>query len=45
MLDEIKENEVPKAPKNKEKQHVPQTTVNVRRYTKIVEITTLGVIL
>ena len=33
MLDEIKENEVPKVPKNQEQQHVPQITASVRRYT------------
>ena len=35
VLDEIKENEVPKAPRNQEKQHVPQTRTNVRRYSKL----------
>ena len=29
VLDEIKENEVPKAPQNQEQQHVPQTLANV----------------
>ena len=35
MLDEIKENEVPKALENQEQQQVPQTLANVRRYTKL----------
>ena len=30
MLDEIKENEIPKAPENQEQQQVPQTPANVR---------------
>ena len=29
VLDEIKENEVPKAPKNQDHQHVPQTLANL----------------
>ena len=35
MLDEIKENEVPKAPKNQEQQEVPKTPTNVRKSTKL----------
>ena len=35
VLDEIKENEVPKVPENQEKQQVPQTFANVRRYTRL----------
>ena len=35
MLDEIKENEVPKAPKNQEQQQVPQTPVNIRTSTRM----------
>ena len=35
MLDEIKENEVPKVPKNKEQQQVPQTLANIRRSTML----------
>ena len=35
VLDEIKENEVPKAPKNQEHQQVPQTPANVRKYTRL----------
>ena len=35
MLDEIKENEVPKVPKNQEQQQVPQTLACVRRSTKL----------
>ena len=35
MLDEIKENEVPKAPENQEQQHVPETPANVRKYTRL----------
>ena len=35
VLDEIKENEVPKVPKNQEQQQVPQTPAIVRRYTKL----------
>ena len=33
VLDEIKENEVPKAPKNQEQQQVPETPTTVRKYT------------
>ena len=35
VLDEIKENEVPKEPENQEKQQVPQNPTNVRRYTRL----------
>ena len=35
MLDEIKENEVPKALKNQEQQEVPETLANVRNYTRL----------
>ena len=35
VLDEIKENEVPKEPKNQEQQHVPQNPANTRRYTRL----------
>ena len=35
MLDEIKENEVPKVPKNQEHQQIPQTPANVRRSTRL----------
>ena len=35
MLDEIKENEVPKAPKNQEQQQVPETPTTVRKYTRL----------
>ena len=35
MLDEIKENEVPKALENQEQQKSPQTPANVRKYTKL----------
>ena len=35
VLDEIKENEVPKVPKNQEQKQVPQTPANVRRSTRL----------
>ena len=35
VLDEIKENEVPKAPENKEQQQVIETPANVRKYTML----------
>ena len=35
MLDEIKENEVPKVPENQEHHEVPQTPASVRRSTKL----------
>ena len=35
MLDEIKENEVPKAPENQEQQQVPATPATVRKYTML----------
>ena len=35
MLDEIKENEVPKAPENQEQQQVPETPTNIRKYTML----------
>ena len=35
MLDEIKENEVPKAPKNQEQQQVPETPATVRKFTML----------
>ena len=35
MLDEIKENEVPKGPKNKEQQEVPETPATVRNFTRL----------
>ena len=35
MLDEIKENEVPKAPENQEKQQVPETLATVRKSTRL----------
>ena len=35
MLDEIKENKVPKVSKNQEQQQVPQTLSNVRLYTRL----------
>ena len=35
MLDEIKENEVPKSPKNQEQQQVPQTPTNVKISTRL----------
>ena len=35
VLDEIKENEVPKVPENQEQQKVPQTSASVRRYTSL----------
>ena len=35
MLDEIKENEVPKAPENQEQQQVPETPATVRKYTRL----------
>ena len=34
MLNDIKENEVPKVPKNQEKKHVPQNPASLRRYTR-----------
>ena len=36
MLDEIKENEVPKVQENQEQQRVPQTLANVRISTKLI---------
>ena len=33
VLDEIKENEVPKVQENQEQQQVPQNPASVRRYT------------
>ena len=35
VLDEIKENEVPKAPKNQEQQEVLETPPNVRKFTRL----------
>ena len=35
VLDEIKENEVPKAPENPEQQEVPETPTIVRKYTRL----------
>ena len=35
MLDEIKENEVPKEPENQEQQQVPETPATVRKSTKL----------
>ena len=35
VLDEIKENEVPKAQKNQEQQQVSQTPANIRGYTRL----------
>ena len=35
VLDEIKENEVPKAPENQEQQSVPETPAIVRKYTRL----------
>ena len=35
MLDEIKENEVPKAPENQEQQQVPETPATVRKSTRL----------
>ena len=35
MLDEIKENEVPKAPKNQEQQHVHETHTTIRKSTRL----------
>ena len=35
ILDEIKENEVPKVPENKEQQQVPQNPASVRRSTRL----------
>ena len=35
LLNEIKENEVPKALENQEQQYVSQTVVNVRRSTRL----------
>ena len=35
MLDEIKENEVPKPPENQEQQQVSETTANVRKSTRL----------
>ena len=35
VLDEIKENEVPKAPENQEQQQVPETPATVRKSTRL----------
>ena len=35
VLNEIKENEVPKAPENQEQWKVPETPVTVRKYTRL----------
>ena len=35
MLDETKENEVPKAPENQEQQQVPETPTTVRKSTRL----------
>ena len=35
VLNEIKENEVPKAPENQEQQQVPETPATVRRSTRL----------
>ena len=35
MLDEIKENEVPKAPENQEQHQVPEFLANVRKSTRL----------
>ena len=35
VLDEIKENEIPKAPENQEQQQVPETPATVRRSTRL----------
>ena len=35
VLDEIKEDEVPKAPENQEQQQVPETPATVRKYTRL----------
>ena len=35
VLDEIKENEFPKAPKNQQQQQVPQTPANVKKSTRL----------
>ena len=35
VLDEIKENEVPKAPENQEQQQVPETPTTVRNSTRL----------
>ena len=35
VLDEVKEDEVPKAPKNQEQQQAPETTATVRKYTRL----------
>ena len=35
VLDEIKENEVPKVPENQEQQEAPQTPTSVRRSTRL----------
>ena len=35
VLDEIKENEVPKAPKNQEQQQVPETLATVTKSTRL----------
>ena len=35
VLDEIKENEVPKALENQEQQQVPETLATVRKYTRL----------
>ena len=35
VLDEIKEDEVPKAPENQEQQQVPETLATVRKYIRL----------
>ena len=35
MLDEIKENEVPKAQENQERQQVPETLATIRKSTRL----------
>ena len=35
LLDEIKENEVPKAPENQDQQQVPETPATIRKYTRL----------
>ena len=35
VFDEIKENEVPKAPENQEQKQVPETSANVRKSTRL----------
>ena len=35
VLDEIKENEVPKAPENQEQHQVPESPATVRKYTML----------